>query len=91
MKVLGNVFHTTSFKNDFSQGIGTSAESLQEILDAINDNTFITAFTTTSRLRNTTGHNLVWDNIFNASENYEKLYQQIINALFYVIERKFIR
>lgn len=91
VKVLGNVFYTTSFRNDFSQGIVTSAESLQEILDAINDSTFITAFTTASRLRNTTGHNLVWDNIFHESANYEKLYQQIINALFYVIERNFIR
>ena len=91
VKVLGNVFHTTSFKNDFSQGVQTSAESLQEILDAINDNSFITAFTATARLRNTTGHNLVWDNIFNTSANYETLCQQIVNALLYVIERKFIR
>lgn len=91
VKVLGNVFYTNAFKNDFGQGVQTSAESLQEILDAINDNSFITAFTTTARLRNTTGHNLVWDNIFNTSVNYETLYHQIINALFYVIERNFIR
>ncbi|MBF0378212.1 MAG: hypothetical protein HQK72_12130 [Desulfamplus sp.] len=91
VNVLGNVFFTTSFRNDFSQGIQTHAESLQDILDAINDDSFITAFTATARLRNTTGHNLVWDNIFNTSANYETLYQQIVNALFYVIERKFIR
>lgn len=91
VKVLGNVFNTTSFINDFGQGVQTSAESLQEIIDGINDNSFITAFTTTARLRNTTGHNLVWDNIFNTTRNYEKLYHQIVNALLFVIERKFIR
>jgi hypothetical protein len=91
VKVLGDVFKTNSFINDFGRGVQTSAESLQEIIDGINDNSSITAFTTTARLRNTTGHNLVWENIFNTTKNYEILYQQIVNALLFVIEKKFIR
>lgn len=91
VKVLGHIFNTTVFKNEFTQGIQTFAESLIEIVNAINDDLLITAFTTTAKLRNTTGHNLVWDNIFDNSINFRKLYQQIVNALLYVIERKFIR
>ena len=80
VKVLGNVFYTTAFINDSTQGTQTAAESLQEIIDAINDDSFITAFTATARLRNTTGHNLVWDNIFDTTTNFRVLYQQIVNA-----------
>ena len=90
IKTLGNIFHTTSFTADFATGIQTSAETLQDILDAINDNTLVTSFTATARIRNTTGHNLVWDNIFNDTTKFEMLYNQIINALFYIVERKYI-
>ena len=91
IETLGQIYHTTAFQSDFGTGVQTRADTLQEILDAVNDNSLLTAFCTTSRIRNTTGHNLVWDNIFNSSQNYEILSNQIINAIFYVVEKKFVR
>ncbi|MFH0957843.1 MAG: hypothetical protein V1897_03985, partial [Pseudomonadota bacterium] len=91
VKTLGQVFQTNAFISDFGTGIQTSADSLQDILDAATDNSLLTAFCTASKLRNTTGHNLVWDNIFHLSSNYEVLVDQSLNALLYLIERKFIR
>jgi len=91
VKTLGQVFQTSAFITDFGTGIKTSADSLQDILDSVTDNSVNTAFCTASKLRNTTGHNLVWDNIFATSSNYEILTNQVLNALLYLIERKFIR
>ena len=89
---LGQIFQTAAFANDFRHGISTKATSLKGILDAINDdtNTMVTAFNTTARLRNTTGHDLAWDDIFDNSANYEALVNQELNALFYAIQRKFL-
>jgi hypothetical protein len=61
----------------------------EEILDAINDNTPLVAFNTTAKLRYTTGHNLVWDDVFSTPENYSRLFYQEGNALLYLISRKF--
>lgn len=91
IKTLGQVFQTAAFKADFGTGIQTSADTLQEILDSARDNSHITAFSTSSRLRNTTGHNLIWDNIFHSTSNYEVLLNQSLNALLYLIEKKFVR
>jgi len=91
VKTLRQVFQTNTFVSDFGTGMQTSADSLRDILDAATDNTLITAFCTASKLRNTTGHNLVWDNIFGSISNYEILVHQILNALLYLIEKKFIR
>ena len=91
VKTLRQVFQTNAFIADFGTGIKTSADSLQDILDAATDNSLLTAFCTASKLRNTTGHNLVWDNIFHSTSNYEVLIDQSLNALLYLIERKFIR
>jgi hypothetical protein len=91
VKTLGNIFHTQAFIDDFGEGIDTHATSLQVILDNIPDDTITTAFTVTSRLRNTTGYNLIWDNIFENIEHFRLLTHQVINSLFYVIEKKFLR
>lgn len=91
IKTLGEVFQTTPFRGDFEPGIQTSSVSLEDILRAVNNNSLKTAFSTTSKLRNTTGHNLVWDNIFQSPSNYEVLVNQIINALLFLIKKKFIR
>jgi hypothetical protein len=91
VRMLGDLFHTSTFQADFGKGFKTSAISLKEVLDGIVDNSLITAFSTTARVRNTTGHNLVWDNIFYTIPNYESIVNQIVNALLFIIERKFIR
>ena len=88
-KTLGNVFNTSGFKSDLITGIQTSADTLQEIVRAIIGNDLQTAFNTTSKLRNTTGHNLVWDDVFNNPDNLKKLYEQQVNAILYLIQKKF--
>lgn len=50
----------------------------------------VTAFTTTGKLRNTTGHNLDRDNIFDQPSRYVDLFQQVVNAIFYVISVKYL-
>jgi hypothetical protein len=49
-----------------------------------------TAFSTAAKLRNTTGHNLVWDDIFSRPQEYKDLFQQVMNAIFFVVARKLI-
>jgi hypothetical protein len=88
---LGDIFKTGAFKGEFAQNLQTKAESLQEVLDAAQNNELATALSTTARIRNTTGHNLVWDNIFQDQAHYEALWSQVVNALLYIIEKKFIR
>lgn len=89
-KTLGDIFHTIAFKKDFFNGVDTSAESLQNIVKVVGTDV-ITAFSVTSKIRNTVGHNLVWDDVFNNPDNFKKLYQQQINAVFYLIQKKFLR
>jgi hypothetical protein len=91
IKTLGQIFQTDAFRSDFGTGMQTTADSLQDILDEVIDNSLLTSFRTASKLRNTTGHNLVWDNIFYSTRNYEILVEQSLNAFFYLIEKKFIR
>jgi hypothetical protein len=88
---LGEILHTQQFLRDFSlaQPPNTSASSLEEIHDAIQGSVSVqTAFSTAAKLRNTTGHNLVWDNVFSAPTKYVDLFQQVMNALLFVIARK---
>jgi hypothetical protein len=63
---------------------------LAAILAAANATDIVTAFTTTGKLRNTTGHNLDRDNIFDQPANYVTLFQQVVNAIFYVISVKYV-
>lgn len=82
--------NNAEFKKDFGVKVKTSSKNLQNILNSISDNSPKTAFSTTTMLRNTTGHNLVWTNIFKTDLTYEILVNQIMNALLYLIEKKFI-
>lgn len=86
---LGDVFRTANFTNDFFNSIQSSANSLQDIVNEIGNDT-IAAFSTTSKLRNTAGHNLVWDDIFNNTDNFTKLFEQQMNAILYLIQKKFL-
>jgi hypothetical protein len=88
-KTLRDIFNTTNFKNDFSNGIQIGANALQEIVD-ITGNDIIAAFSITGKLRNTVGHNLVWDDVFNNPNNFVKLFEQQINAVLYLIQKKFL-
>lgn len=86
---LSDIFKTSNFKNDFLQSVNQSSSSLKDILKDIKSNDLQTAFNTTAQLRNTTGHNLVWDDIFDQPNNYKKLYDQIMNAIFFILAKKY--
>lgn len=90
VETLGDVFKSSAFINDFGAGFTTSARSLQSILDAVSDNLCPTAFRTTAKLRNTTGHNLIWDDVFANPQQYSILFHQEVNALLYLISAKFL-
>jgi hypothetical protein len=88
-KQIGKVFQTGRFLADFglNGSISTSASTLREIYDEIaGSNSAQTAFTITGKIRNTTGHNLVWDDIFANEVIYTELYHQIVNAILYIVD-----
>jgi hypothetical protein len=89
-RTLGFIFNSPAFQNDFLGQIPTGSSTLQEIVDGIQGNSIQSAFTATSRLRNTTGHNLVWDDVFSNRDTYESLFYQEMNAILYLISHKFI-
>ncbi|PIY71493.1 hypothetical protein COY88_00005 [Candidatus Roizmanbacteria bacterium CG_4_10_14_0_8_um_filter_35_28] len=88
-KTLGDIFGTTNFKNDFLQTVNQKSFALKTILNDIKNNDLQTAFNTAARIRNTTGHNLVWDDIFDKHDNYKKLYDQTMNAIFFIVTKKY--
>lgn len=89
-KTLGHVFHNTVFRHEFVSGVRTSADSLQDIITGITGDSMRSAFTTTAKLRNTTGHSLVWDDeVFEDPDQYKQLFHQEINALLYLVSVKF--
>ena len=89
---LGEILNMAAFANDFGKNccVGISANSLADIHAAIKDSSIETAFSTTGKLRNTTGHNLVWDDIFDTPKNYVDLFEQEMNAILHVISQKLI-
>lgn len=87
-KTIGNVFDTEDFRRDFPKGLSISADSIAAIIDPVGlDHSWQIAFSTTSKLRNTAGHNLVWDYTFDNPDNLKKLYEQQVNAIFYLIQK----
>ncbi len=90
VKTLGNIFDLPTFKKDFFAIPKTSSYSIKAIYDYVPDNSIESAFTVTTMLRNTTGHNLIWDDeVFKDSQKYEVLFQQEMNAILYLIDKKF--
>lgn len=95
-KTIGDILDkrkTPAFAADFGDGCASvrgSADTLEEIHRAIQDSSIETAFGTAVKLRNTTGHNIVWDDIFNTPRKYADLFDQLTNAILHVICRKFV-
>jgi len=84
-QTLGEVFHTAAFQAVYPAGIATSANSVADILAGITDNSLLTAFTTSAKVRNTTGHNLIWDDTFASPNQYQLLFEQEVNSILYII------
>lgn len=76
----------TSFGRDFKGVVlSHSDNTLQAILSDASDLSYKTVIETSLRIRNTTGHRLLWDNIFNNPDNYQKLFEQEVFAILYVL------
>jgi hypothetical protein len=87
---LGDIFKTPGFRMDFPGGVDTSATCIADILQVVTSNDRQTAFEVTSKLRNTSGHNLIWDDVFDKPENFRTLFEQQINAILYVALKKYL-
>lgn len=87
-KTLGDFNNCKNFTNKFCK-FNTSSNSLREIIVKAVNNKMQTVFSTTAMIRNTTGHNLVWDDVFNDLSKYHLLYKQTIYSLFYLIDSGF--
>jgi hypothetical protein len=88
---LNLILTNQDFRNDLRVPAiqGTSAATLREINDAIQGSyTSEMAVSTAAKLRNTTGHNLVWDDVFSNPDIYRALFEQIMNAVLYIVDAK---
>jgi hypothetical protein len=88
-RTLGNILRSQAFQDDFPGQIPASSITLQEVLDGIQGDSIQSSFIATSRLRNTTGHNLVWDDVFSNPDTYRIFFHQEMNAILYLISHKF--
>ena len=89
---LSRVFSEEEFQKEFGTGFKTKADSIRDIRESIklDANDLRTAFETTARLRNTTGHKLTWEDIFDDPNNYRILFEQEVNAVFYIVQRRYL-
>lgn len=90
IKTLGDIFNCCKvFKDDFNFTPETSAVGLDVILaTALSKTALEDAFSITAKLRNTTGHKLFWDDIFDDPKNYEILFDNELKAICYIILEK---
>ena len=90
VQTLGDIFITSSFLKLYPADISTSAFSFKNILAGVIDESLLTAFSITSKIRNTTGHNLIWDDTFADPINYRTLFQQEVNSILYIVNKSFL-
>jgi len=81
---IGAIFYDTTFTTKYGNGFNTSSDSLSNILLQCSDWTIATVFSTTARIRNTTGHNLAWDDVFNDPGSIQKMIKSIVYSILYV-------
>jgi len=90
---LGEFGYCNDFLTLFGLSNGdliTGAPDLGTILTNATDDTLKTAFNVTSQLRNTAGHDLRRDDIFQNQGDYKKLVNTEINAIFFVIKKAIV-
>ncbi|MFD1991394.1 hypothetical protein ACFSGI_15580 [Paenibacillus nicotianae] len=91
-KTLGEIYNDSKFKSKYNlYDIKISASSLNEVLDLKLKNKLKLSFTVAGKIRNTTAHKLAWDDIFDDIKNYNFLYNNIMNAIFYVIYTEYVK
>jgi hypothetical protein len=87
--LIKNLFGTRFFED--YKCTKREIETYKDIINYIKKDEFgfpYTAFCVTQKIRNLSAHDLNWENSFTV-ENYESIYNQIIYAIFYVLEQKF--
>ncbi|MBD3250226.1 MAG: hypothetical protein GF381_01475 [Candidatus Pacebacteria bacterium] len=93
IKTLGGFHLNGEYISKYPKLKGMSSFSFKCLVGIIKrtkyKNSLPNSFKTTARIRNMTGHNLNWDDIFNNPNNYTLLYRKIINSIFYVIAEEF--
>ena len=91
IKTLGNLNYCSTFTSKYCKlDSNKTVNDLQDILNLIQLFDIHTAINTVYLLRNKVAHDLRWNDVFNDVTNYEKLFQQIINAIFIVIQKDFL-
>ncbi len=77
------------FSSDKSQ-FKTSANDLNNIIAEINSYNIKSIFSTTSKVRNVCGHNIISSDVFDNIENYNRLYEQIIYSILHFIKNEWL-
>ncbi|MES2971199.1 MAG: hypothetical protein V4702_02675 [Patescibacteria group bacterium] len=86
---LGGFTNNSVFNSDFpGANLSKPTTTMQDIVDDCTDNSVKTTLEITARVRNTTGHKLVWDNVFTEPDNYRKLFEQEFFAILTVITKQ---
>lgn len=73
-----------------SNDLTTSGTDLSSILAGAIDDSMKVSFSTTAQLRNLSGHDLRRDDIFQNPDDYKKLVDKELNAIYFVIKKGFI-
>jgi len=93
IETLGGLYGNNSYKSKKYPNLkALSANSFRQLVSSIKRTKKLNLsvyFRNTTKLRNMTGHNLKWDDIFQSIDNYETLYRQERNAIFYFIQKEF--
>lgn len=84
---LGGVYQDPTFKKDFGGPFQNSAHAIVDVVAALGLGFEQDAFSTTAKLRNTAGHNLVWDDALTPAV-FQQLYEQEVNAMLLVVAKK---
>lgn len=65
----------------------TRTSDLRLIIQSATDNSIGTSFSVTGKIRNTAGHDLRRDDVFQNPDDYKSLVDKELNAIFYLIKR----
>lgn len=87
IKTIGNLNFCKEFKEKYCEF--ERKEDLAELLN-LEEGDFKNAFNATYNLRNMIGHDLRRMDLFEASENYQKLFEQEMAAILYLIYKEYI-
>jgi len=90
LRTLGAIYNSDDFKRDFGSGFATTAHDVKEILGTLTGGQIRDAFTVSAQVRNTTGHNLVWDDAFTDPSAFSQMFEFETNAMLFVVLRKFL-